>query len=249
MNPLYTFLPPKAIPFWENFPKNRRFPSGGGADAGGCAAMAARTRGGCAQRWRRGCGGMRSGGGADAGGDAQRWRRGRTGAPPAAARHARHPHAARHARHPHAARHAHHPPRPAVPVIRRGPPCPSSTRGTPYPSSDVPAMPVIHRRPPCPSSAAARHARHPHAARHAHHPPRPAVRRPVCANEKSPVRGGRSFSDVARARAHTRRAGREKFFRCCAGAYAPPAGASGSVTSPIFSMRSSLTAVRPLRSA
>ena len=233
MNPLYTFLPPKAIPFWENFPKNRRFPSGGG-----------RTRGGG--------GGMHSGGGADAG-DAQRWRRGRGGGctamaarmhrsaacrgppcpssargPPrpssAAARHARHPHAARRARHPHAARRARHPPRPAVPVIR--------TR---------PAMPVIRRGPPCPSSA-----RGPPCPSSARGPPSAAR----SAQTKKAPRGARDvFSDAARARAHTRRAGREKFFRCCAGAYAPPAGASGSVTSPIFSMRSSLTAVRPLRSA
>ena len=236
-----------------------RMHSGGGADAGD------------AQRWRRG-----------RGGDAQRWRRGCTGAPPAAARHARHPHAARlpvirrgpprpssaaarHARHPHAARH-----------IRRGPPCPSSARGPPCPSSAAARLPIIRRGPPCPSSAAARHARHPHAARHARHPPRPAVpvirtrpampvirTRPAVpvirrgpssaarsAQTKKAPRGARDvFSDAARARAHTRRAGREKFFRCCAGAYAPPAGASGSVTSPIFSMRSSLTAVRPLRSA
>ena len=178
-----------------------RMHSGGGADTGECAAVAARTRGGCAAMAARTRGRMHSGGGADAGGmhsdggadaggmrtavaartrgDAQRRRRGRTGAPPAAARHARHPHAARHARHP-----------------------------------------------PCPPSAAR------------------------SAQTKKAPRGARDvFSDAARARAHTRRAGREKFFRCCAGAYAPPAGASGSVTSPIFSMRSSLTAVRPLRSA
>ena len=168
---------------------------------------------------------------------------------PHAARRAHHPHAARHARHPPAARHAHHPPRPAVPVIRRGPPCPSSAA----------ARHIRHPTcPPCPSSTAVRHA---------HHPPRPAtpvirtrhavpiIRRgpPSAARSaqtKKAPRGARDvFSDAARARAHTRRAGREKFFRCCAGAYAPPAGASGSVTSPIFSMRSSLTAVRPLRSA
>ena len=238
MNSLYTFLPPKAIPFWGNFPKNRRFPSGGGADAGGCTAMAARTRGG-----------MHSDGGADAGGmrtavAARMHRSAACRGPPCpsstAVRHARHPPRpaisvirTRHAISViHRARHARHPPRPAMPVIHRRPPCPSSARG-----------------PPCPSSAAARHARH---------PPRPAV--PVIrrgpssaarsAQTKKAPRGARDvFSDAARARAHTRRAGREKFFRCCAGAYAPPAGASGSVTSPIFSMRSSLTAVRPLRSA
>ena len=283
MKPLYTFLPAKAIPFWKSFPKNRRFPSGDGADAGGCAETAARTRGDAqqrrrgrgrdAKRRRRGCGGMHSDGGADAP------ERCLPRPPcPSSARGTPCPSsaAARHARHPHAARHARHPPRPAVPVIRtrpampvirRGPPCPSSARGTSCPSSAAarrarhpprPAMPVIHRRPPCPSSAAARHIRY---------PPRPAVpvirRGPPCpssargppsaaraAQTKKAPRGARDvFSDAARARAHTRRAGREKFFRCCAGAYAPPAGASGSVTSPIFSMRSSLTAVRPLRSA
>ena len=266
MNPLYTFLPPKAIPFWENFPKNRRFPPGDGADAGGVRSDGGADAGEDAQRWRRGRGGdAHSGGGADAPErclprPAMPVIRTRPAVPVIRTR-------------------------PVVPVIRRGPPCPSSAEPAMPVIRTRPAMPVIRRGPPCPSSAAARHARHPHAARHARHPhaarharhphaarrarhphaarhachpPRPAV--PVirrgpssaarAAQTKKAPRGARDvFSDAARARAHTRRAGREKFFRCCAGAYAPPAGASGSVTSPIFSMRSSLTAVRPLRSA
>lgn len=180
MKPLYTFLPAKAIPFWKNFPKNRRFPSGGGADAGGCTEMAARTRGRM-HSWRRGRGGMHSGGGADAGGCAAMAARTRGGRCAETAAWTRGGCTAMAARMHRSA-------------ACRGPPCPSSARG-----------------PPCPSSAAARHARHPHAARHAHHPPRPAVRRPVCANEKSPARG----------------AGR--FFRCCAGAgaYAPRRAGEG----------------------
>ncbi len=202
---------------------------------GGDAQRWRRGRGGDAQRWRRGRGGgMHSDGGADAG-DAQRWRRGCGGCAAMAARTrggcaamAARMHRSAACRGPPcpssaAARRARHPPRPAVPVIRRGPPCPSSARGPPCPSSAAARRAVIRR---CPSSAAR------------------------SAQTKKAPRGARDvFSDVARARAHTRRAGREKFFRCCAGAYAPPAGASGSVTSPIFSMRSSLTAVRPLRSA
>ena len=210
--------------------------SDGGADAGGrCAETAARTRGGCtavAARMHRSaaCRGPPCPSSA-------------RGPPcPSSARGTPYPSSAVPAmpviRTRHAisvirrARHARHPPPSAMPIIRRGPPCPSSAAARRARHPPRPAMPVIRRGPPCPSSARG---------------PPSAAR---SAQTKKAPRGARDvFSDAARARAHTRRAGREKFFRCCAGAYAPPAGASGSVTSPIFSMRSSLTAVRPLRSA
>ena len=79
---------------------------------------------------------------------------------------------------------------------------------------------------------------------------RPVVPPPGLRKRKKPRAGRGTFFQMLRGRGRIRAVrGGEKFFRCCAGAYAPPAGASGSVTSPIFSMRSSLTAVRPLRSA